>query len=258
MFSRMPGMHSSSMLAVRRVANKSNLLLLYYAPYGRLDSKHYLRGDIMAIAITKLLGATRGDIISLLRHTPRTVNDLAEALKLTDNAVRAHLAVLETDGLIAPCGTRPGSRKPHTLYELTAEAQQMLSRLYIPVLTTLLTTLKKHHPHHHVVKLVCEVGHHLAQSHHAALHQKSLKARIDYAVQLLNDMGGMAEAHKEKGHWLICIKGCPLTEAVVQHPHVCRLKETLLSDLLGQRVHEQCNKADTKKPECRFCVGAAK
>ena len=211
----------------------------------------------MAITLTKLLGATRGQIIALLRTTPRTVNDLAETLQLTDNAVRTHLADLESDGLVATCGTRPGSRKPHKLYELTPEAQQMFSRLYIPVLTTMLDTLKNHHPHHHVVKLVCEVGHRLAQSHHAALHQKSLKTRIDYAVQLLNEVGGVAEAHKDRGHWLICIQGCPLAQAVIEHPHVCRLKETLLSDLLGQKVHAQCNKTNANKPECRFVVGGA-
>jgi DeoR family transcriptional regulator, suf operon transcriptional repressor len=210
----------------------------------------------MAIALTNLFGATRGQIIALMRTAPRTVNDLADALDLTDNAVRTHLDALVSDGLVLACGTRPGSRKPHTVYELTNEARQMLSRLYIPVLTTLLAALKQHHPPEHVVKLVCEVGHRLAQAHHAALHQKSLKARIDYAVKLLGDMGGMAEAHKEKGKWIICIKGCPLAEAVVAHPHVCRLKETLLSDLLGQKVHEQCKKEQGQSPECCFTVGS--
>ena len=207
----------------------------------------------MAIAITSLLGATRGHIIGLMRAGPRTVNDLAEVLHLTDNAVRAHLAALESDGLVMPSGTRPGSRKPHTLYTLTAEAQQMLSRLYIPVLTTLLAALHERHPHEHVVELICDVGHRLAESHHAALRQKTLKARIDYAVKLLQEMGGAAEAHQDKGQWIICIKGCPLAEIVARHPHVCQLKKTLLSDLLGQKVHEQCNKGKT--PECCFAIG---
>lgn len=207
----------------------------------------------MAIALTNLLGATRGQIIALLRTGPRTVKDLADVLDLTNNAVRTHLAALEADGLVVTGGSRPGSRKPHTLYELTAEARQMLSRLYIPVLTTLLATLHERHPHDHVEELVCDVGHRLAESHHAALHQKPLKARIDYVVKLLTDMGGVAEAHKDKGRWIICIKGCLLAEAVARHPHVCRLKETLLSDLLGQRVHEQCTKGE--RPECCFATG---
>ncbi|MEI8195297.1 MAG: ArsR family transcriptional regulator [Phycisphaerae bacterium] len=207
----------------------------------------------MAIVLTNLLGATRGQIIADLRSGPRTVKDLAAVVHLTQNAVRTHLAALESDGLVVACGTRPGSRKPHTLYELTADAQQMLSRLYIPVLSTLLVLLLERHPPEHVVKLVCDVGHRLAETHLGTLHRKSLKARIDYVVKLLSDMGGVVEVHQDKGKWVICVKGCLLAEAVTRHPHVCHLKETLLSDLLGKKVQEQCKKGN--KPECCFVVG---
>jgi predicted ArsR family transcriptional regulator len=39
--------------------------------------------------------STRGQIVLLLRNSNKTVNDLAAALNLTDNAVRAHLLTLE-------------------------------------------------------------------------------------------------------------------------------------------------------------------
>ena len=39
----------------------------------------------------RLLASTRGRILALLRSENRTVNELAAALRLTDNAVRAHL-----------------------------------------------------------------------------------------------------------------------------------------------------------------------
>src|SRR3989442_183899 len=46
----------------------------------------------------RLLASTRGRILALLRSENRTVNGLAAALRLTDNAVRAHLLSLERDG----------------------------------------------------------------------------------------------------------------------------------------------------------------
>ena len=61
----------------------------------------------------RLLESTRGQILALLRVESCTVNELAAALKLTDNAVRAHLISLERDGLIQREGSRPGLRKPH-------------------------------------------------------------------------------------------------------------------------------------------------
>ena len=54
----------------------------------------------------RFLTSTRGRLIALLRRDTRTVDDLASALNLTDNAVRAHLAALERDGIVRQCGVR--------------------------------------------------------------------------------------------------------------------------------------------------------
>ena len=40
------------------------------------------------------------------------MNDLADALGLTDNAIRAHLAAMQADGLVESAGERVGKRKP--------------------------------------------------------------------------------------------------------------------------------------------------
>ena len=56
------------------------------------------------------------------------MNELAAALGLTDNAVRAHLLSLERDGLAHQSGTQPGFRKPHATYALTAEAEQIFPK----------------------------------------------------------------------------------------------------------------------------------
>src|SRR4051795_11570127 len=86
----------------------------------------------------RFLTSTRGRIVTLLRRGPRTVNELAEALGLTDNAVRAHLATLERDELVEQAGCRPGSRKPNVVYHLTAGAGQLFPKPYGPVLRELL------------------------------------------------------------------------------------------------------------------------
>src|SRR5439155_23915481 len=48
----------------------------------------------------RFFASTRGKIIILLRRSSRTVKQLAEALSVTENAVRAQLTVLQRDGLI--------------------------------------------------------------------------------------------------------------------------------------------------------------
>ena len=85
----------------------------------------------------RFFDSTRGRIVTLLRGTTRTVNELAEELGLTDNAVRAHLLSLERDGLVTQSGIQRGTRKPHFAYELAAEAEHLFPKAYDALLNQL-------------------------------------------------------------------------------------------------------------------------
>src|SRR5215467_8106125 len=91
----------------------------------------------------RFLDTTRGQIVALLRGASLTVDDLAEKLDLTDNAVRAHLATLERDGYVRQQGERRGSGKPAFVYELSPEAEQLFPKAYGPILRQLLEVLSE-------------------------------------------------------------------------------------------------------------------
>ena len=91
----------------------------------------------------RFFDSTRGRIISFLRGSQGTVNELAEHLELTDNAVRAHLATLERDGLVKQAGLRKGSRKPHFAYELTSEGEHLFPKAYDALLNQFIAVLKQ-------------------------------------------------------------------------------------------------------------------
>src|SRR5439155_27078492 len=78
----------------------------------------------------RLFKSTRGKILELLRARECTVNDLAGALRVTDNAVRAHRASLQRDRLVVHSGMKAGFRKPDTTYALGAEAEQLVPKAY--------------------------------------------------------------------------------------------------------------------------------
>ena len=86
----------------------------------------------------RFFSSTRGKIVALLRHASKTVDDLAQALGLTDNAVRAHLATLERDGLVQQHGSRPGKRKPAVIYDLAPAAEDLFPKAYSLVLRQIL------------------------------------------------------------------------------------------------------------------------
>ena len=196
----------------------------------------------------RLMGSTRGRVIALLRRSEHTVNELADALGLTDNAVRMHLAGLERDGLVALRGVRRGVGKPAHVYALTPDADSLFPRAYGVVLRTLLEALRHRLPAAEVDALVAEVGTRLAGAFPRA--GGDLSRRAEAAVAVLAELGGVAEARLDGGVASIRGFGCPLREAVDGHPEVCRIAAVLLSEVVGYEVTECCDR--TGAPSCRF------
>jgi predicted ArsR family transcriptional regulator len=200
----------------------------------------------------RILNSSRGRILELLRGQDGTVNDLAAALDLTDNAVRAHLLSLERDGLIQQSGTRPGFRKPHATYALTAEAEQIFPKAYGPLLDMVLTVMSKKLEPQALRLAMREVGKKIAQTNRAEMEGKTREERIDAALRILSDLGGRATFEKKEGkHW-IRGHGCPIAAATQNHPQACLIAESLLSAVIGAPVKEHCVR--NPNPSCCFEV----
>jgi predicted ArsR family transcriptional regulator len=199
----------------------------------------------------RFFDSTRGRLVTLLRGTTKTVNELAEELELTDNAVRAHLLSLERDGLIKQSGIQRGTRKPHFAYQLTEEAEQLFPKAYDALLNQLIAVLKGRLTPLALEEVLREVGRSLARGG-AASQNGDMDSRISGALAALEAIGGSARVEKENEKLVICSESCPLATAVAEHPEVCRLAETLLSEIIGFEVREQCDR--NGPPRCRFEV----
>src|SRR6476469_2534883 len=90
----------------------------------------------------RFFASSRGRIVLLLRHSPKTVNELAAELGLTDNAVRAHLLSLERDKLVEAGGVVKGFRKPHNTYRLTDEARHLFPKPYDSLFNKLIEVME--------------------------------------------------------------------------------------------------------------------
>ncbi len=194
--------------------------------------------------------STRGKILDLLRPRDQTVNELAAALGLTDNAVRAHLLSLERDGLIRQSGTQPGFRKPHVTYALTADAEQIFPKAYGVLLDLILMVISKQLSPRELSAAMRDVGKRVADKHLLEVKGKSRNQRIEMALQILKDLGGAATFEKSDGKHFICGNGCPLAAATSRHPEACLIAEALLSQIIGVPVKEHCIHGPT--PSCRF------
>ena len=198
----------------------------------------------------RLLASTRGKILSLLRAQNLTVQALAEALELTDNAVRSHLTSLERDGLIQQLGTRPGFRKPHVLYSLTNETESLFPTAYAPLLRHVLAVIVRRLPIRELRETLRDAGQSAAKEHLDQVKGKTQDQRIEVALEVLKTLGGNATVQEIEGKRFICGNDCPLSAAAAHHPEACLIVESLLSEIIGIPVKECCRHGAA--PRCRF------
>lgn len=198
----------------------------------------------------RFFASTRGKIVTLLRRASRTVEELAKTLDLTDNAVRAQLATLERDGLVQQHGRRRSSSKPASVYDLTPAAEELFSKAYSPVLRQLLEELNERMSAEEVEEILRSTGRRLVAQW--PIPRGELHTRLEAAISVLDALGGLAELERRNGTYIIQGYSCPLAAVVPDHPEVCRLVESLLTELVGVPVQEQCDR--NEKVSCRFVV----
>jgi predicted ArsR family transcriptional regulator len=195
--------------------------------------------------------STRGRVVALLRQRDRTVEELAAELELTDNAIRAQLATLERDGIVESHGLRRGSGKPSVLYGVTTDFEGAKSRAYLPFAVALLGEVASRMPTAQVRRLVKAAGRRWAAG--VTPPGGTLQAKVQWAADLLGELGGQVEVAEEREGLVLRGSSCPLSAVVRDNPGACGAVESLLSDLLGTPVIESCDRGGPR-PCCRFVV----
>jgi predicted ArsR family transcriptional regulator len=201
----------------------------------------------------RFFDSTRGRVVALLRRTGFTVDELARELDLTNNGVRAHLATLERDGIVRQSGVvrrEIGGGKPAYLYELTPEAEDLFPKAYEPVLHRLLDVLAEQLEPDESEALLRSVGRLMAKGETVPTHGP--RERLEAAVEVLNELGGLAELEERDGGFVIRGYSCPLAGLTQEHPEVCRMVETLITELAGVPVYEHCDRGE--RPRCCLAV----
>ena len=202
--------------------------------------------------------SSRSQILGLLRRGERSVDELAKAVGVSDNAVRLHLATLERDGLIRASRLRREGHvgKPATVYAITAEGDDEFSRAYEPVLTSLLVTLAGRLTARELTDVLRDVGRQLAPSASrqsgARRDDGSLEELVHEAADLLRAIGGDAEVRKTEDGFVIQSFACPLSRSVDACPPLCGAIEELVAGVTGGKVRERCDRSG--RPRCSFAI----
>lgn len=211
--------------------------------------------DALALG-RRFLDTTRGRIVALLRRRERTVEELARALGLTDNAVRSHLSALERDGLVRQEGVRRGggAGKPAVVYELHPDAAPLLSRAYPSVLGTVMDVITDELPEARRIALLREVGRRLA-ARSGGQARGDFAARVRTAAAVLESLGGDVEVEVRDGGSRIRGAGCPVSSIVCHQPEFCNAVESMVAEIVGRPAQSCCTHG--AKPSCCFEIAEA-
>ncbi len=208
----------------------------------------------MANWLERLIGETQVRLLGLLRRSRHTITSLAEALGLTDNAVRMHIAALHRDGIVEQVGTqRDTGGKPARLYGLTSVGEELFPKAYALVLGKLLEEIVRTQGRARAIELLRAVG---ARAAAGAPRGGTPKRRIDAAAQVFRDLGADVEVEKAGAGWRLQAYGCPLAAVTSGHPELCELGKALVEEVVGEPVTECCQRGD--HPRCGFQIARTK
>ena len=195
----------------------------------------------------------RNRIVQLLRKRTCTIEDLAKELGVTENAIRAQIALLRREGLVEPACEIKGTRKPALIYGPTRNVDSYFSKAYPSVLVSLVDVLADQVSPDEFLTVMKKLGQKLAISRPRPA--RNLRERVEDAAAFYQTLGGLAEIEEEGKKLIIKGYGCPLAEAVAAHAGICVAMESLMSELIGVPVHQHCDRGETSS--CRFEVDAS-
>jgi predicted ArsR family transcriptional regulator len=189
-----------------------------------------------------------------LREGAWTVDDLAEQLGVTDNAVRFHLDALEQAGTVRKDGVRKigAVGQPASIYSLSPAGNDAFSRAYAPVLIAVLEELRDRTSAPQVVAFLRRVGKRLARSFKDS--SGPLSSRVASASEMLNALGGITSVEKSGGNYRIVGRACPLARAVEADHCVCAAVTSLVAEVVGAEVSERCDRSG--RPKCCFEISS--
>ena len=203
--------------------------------------------------LEQMAESTRGQLLALLRRSRRSINELASALGISDNAVRMHVAALQRDGMVESAGLeRTTGGKPAQLFQITTAAEERFPKAYAVILGELIRVLEAEQGRESVTRLLREVGAQAAEGSRARAGE--LESRVRKAAAVLRGLGADVEVEQRGSEWVIQGYACPLSAVTREHPEVCCLAESLVGEITGAETREHCARGD--RPRCAFHISA--
>ena len=200
-----------------------------------------------ATSLVDLLGNTRAQIVGLLRREAMAVSELADALGLSEVAIRRHLGVLERDGLVdAETIRRDGPGRPSSHYSLTERAQRLFPDRYADLANEVLEYLEQVHGRAELLAFLRwrssrQVEHYSGDGRDDLT---DVTGRAERLADQLSEDGFLAEVRRRTdadGRTVLELSqgSCAVADVAAAHPEICRFEAAVFQRVLGAPVSRQ-------------------
>jgi predicted ArsR family transcriptional regulator len=193
----------------------------------------------------EILGDRQKKLLKLLlkNKSGLTVDELSKGLKITRNAVRQHLAALDSDGLIAPGATRPSGGRPHQLYALTEKGKEVFPRHYTWFAQLVVESVKIEHGAKGLHKRLGAMGAGVAAQ--LRTQNPGLKTRAQKVERLAAVMDQLGYNARNAGAAdkapVIEADNCVFHELAMKNPEICRFDLAMMGAFTDSKVeHQEC------------------
>jgi len=204
------------------------------------------------------IGQRQQSLLKALLHSSAglTVDELANELAISRNAVNQHLASLEGNGFVKNTSMSSTGGRPSKIYTLTGEGKELFPRHYALFSNLLIRLLKEKMGEQTLTLYLAELGSHLADEFKGRMRDKtSLSDRVAELTTILYELGYEAQLGKsEAGQHEIIASNCVFHKLAEEFNTVCELDLALMSSVLDGAAVDHLECMAKGESCCRFVI----
>ena len=191
------------------------------------------------------VGSRQQQILNLLleKKAGLSIDEIANALNISRNAVQQHFTVLEKDGYIQTGVLNKTAGRPVRSYVLTEAGINSFPKQYAWLSDLILTDLKNELGTDAFQRYLHKLGSNLSQTLLPQFEGKQTDERIEALLKVMDGLGFNVRNMTDSGSTEQTIEACNCIyhDLAQKHEEICEFDKTLISTLLDKEIeHIEC------------------
>jgi len=193
-------------------------------------------------------------LVALKRQGEATADELADILDTSSSAVRQHLSVLRTAGLISARKERGQRGRPADRYHATIRAEPLVATTDADFSTELLGHLAEEDPEL-VDRIFDRRRRRLVETTERQLDGKPLDEQVGAVAELLDAQGYLADSEElDRGHFRINLNNCPIWNVANHFRQACSAELETIRDLLPDATVQRITHKTAGAHTCAYDI----